>query len=271
MRVPALVVFQLVPPELAVSPRRRRLYALARRRQRWVAISDDNRAHLARAFGFDDRRLIRIYNGVRVHAPPSPAERRQARAALEAELGVDGHATLILTVGRLTPQKGHDVLLEAIGAVRARVPGAVFVWAGSGELEPALRRRIGEIGAGDAVRLLGRRADVRRLLAAADLFVFPSRYEGFGFALAEAMAAAVPVVAADRSAVPEIVGHGRCGLLFGLGDHDQLAERIAWLLGHRREASAMAGRAAARVAERYGEEEMIARTLSELEALAGRR
>jgi glycosyltransferase involved in cell wall biosynthesis len=84
------------------------------------------------------------------------------------------------------------------------------------------------------------------------------------------MAAAVPVVAADRSAVPEILGgngNGN-GLLFRLGDRDQLADRIAWALGHRREASAMAQRAAARVAQRYGEGEMIERTLRELAALA---
>jgi glycosyltransferase involved in cell wall biosynthesis len=268
LRVPALVVFQLVPPDLKVGARRRRLYALARRRQRWVAISDDNRSHLARAFGFEDRRLIRIYNGVPLAAPPSAAERREARAALVAELGVGDDAKLILTVGRLSRQKGHDLLLEAVPAVRARAPDALFVWAGGGESEGGLRRRIEEIGAADGVRLLGHRSDVRRLLAAADLFVFPSRYEGFGLALAEAMAAAVPVVAADCSAVPEIVGDDRHGLLFRLGDRDQLADRIAWALGHRRETSAMARRAAARVAERYGEDEMIARTLGELAELA---
>jgi glycosyltransferase involved in cell wall biosynthesis len=270
LRIPALVVFQLVPPDLTVSDLRRRLYALARRRQRWVAVSDDNRRIVARAFGFDDERLIRIYNGVALADPPSAEEKEEARAALGAELGLSPHARLLLTVGRLSRQKGHDHILDALPAIRARTPDVVFLWAGSGELEGELRRRITEIGARDRIRLLGRRPDVRRLLAAADLFVFSSRYEGFGFALVEAMAARLPIVASDQSATPEIIGDGDHGLLFRLGDQEQLAERIAWALAHPREMSAMAERAATRVAERYREDEMLERTLQELAALAAR-
>jgi glycosyltransferase involved in cell wall biosynthesis len=271
LRIPALVVFQLVPPDLTVSARRRRLYALARRSQRWVAVSDDNRSALARAFGFDDERLIRIYNGVPLTDPPSAAERQQARAALGAELGIPRDARLLLTVGRLSHQKGHDQILAAVQAIRARAPDVVFLWAGSGELEGELRRRIAEIGADDRIRLLGRRADVSTLLAAADLFVFSSRYEGFGFALVEAMSAQLPIVASDQSATPEIIGDGEHGLLFRLGDPDHLAERITWALAHPREMAAMAERAAARVAERYREDEMLERTLHELAALAAAR
>jgi glycosyltransferase involved in cell wall biosynthesis len=271
LHIPALVVFQLVPPDLTVSDPRRRLYALARRRQRWVAVSDDNRRIVARAFGFDDERLIRIYNGVPVPDPPGPLEKQEARAALGAELGLPRDARLLLTVGRLSPQKGHDHVLDALPAIRARTPDVVFLWAGAGELEGELRRRITEIGARDRIRLLGRRTDVRSLLAAADLFVFPSRYEGFGFALAEAMAARVPIVAGDQSAIPEIVVDGSHGLLFRLGDQEHLAERIAWALAHPPEMSAMAERAATRVAERYREDEMLARTMHELAALGCRR
>ena len=268
LRIPALVVFQLVPPDLTVSDLRRRLYALARRGQRWVAVSDDNRRSVARAFGFDDERLIRIYNGVALAEPSSAVEKQEARAALGAELGLSEHAKLLLTVGRLSRQKGHDHILDALPAIRARTPDVVFLWAGSGELEGELRRRITEIGAGDRIRLLGRRTDVRRLLAAADLFVFSSRYEGFGFALVDAMAARLPIVASDQSATPEIIGDGAHGLLFRLGDREHLAERIAWALAHPREMSAMAERAATRVADRYREDEMLARTLYELAALA---
>jgi glycosyltransferase involved in cell wall biosynthesis len=271
LRIPALVVFQLVPPDLTVSDPRRRLYALARRRQRWVAVSDDNRRIVARAFGFDDERLIRIYNGVPLLDPPGPLEKQQARAALGAELGLPRDARLLLTVGRLSPQKGHDHVLDALPAIRARTPDVVFLWAGAGELEGELRRRITEIGARDRIRLLGRRTDVASLLAAADLFVFPSRYEGFGFALVEAMAARVPIVASDQSATPEIVVDGSHGLLFRLGDQEHLAERIAWALAHPREMSAMAERAATRFAERYREDEMLARTMHELAALGCRR
>jgi glycosyltransferase involved in cell wall biosynthesis len=269
--VPALVVFQLVPPGLAISDRRKPVYQLARRRQRWVAVSDDNRRILARAFGFDDERLIRIYNGVALAPPPSLAERREARAAIVAELALPDDAKLLLTVGRLSHQKGHDYILDALPSVRARAPDGVFVWAGSGELEAELRRRIERIGAGDHVRLLGPRADIRRLLAAADLFVFPSRYEGFGFALVEAMAAHVPVVASDRSAIPEIVGDGECGLLFEPGDREHLADRVAWALAHPQEMSLMAERGAALVAKHYREDQMLTRTLQELAALAGSR
>jgi glycosyltransferase involved in cell wall biosynthesis len=271
LHLPAVVVFQLVPPDLAISSRRRRLFALARRRQRWVAVSDENRRVLARAFGFDDEHLIRIYNGTALTPPPNADERREARAALIAELGLPERAKLLLTVGRLSHQKGHDLILDAMPAIVARSPEVVFLWAGRGELEDEFRRRIHALGGGDRVRLLGHRDDVRRLLAAADLFLFPSRYEGFGFALVEAMAARVPVVASDRSAIPEIVGHGEHGLLFRPGDREELAERIAWALAHDDELSTMAERAAARVAEHFDEEQMLERTLGELEAFAAAR
>jgi glycosyltransferase involved in cell wall biosynthesis len=271
LRIPTLVVFQLVPPDLAISARRKPIYALARRRQRWVAVSDENRKTLARAFGVDEDRLMRIYNGVAPARPASPAEKRQARAAISAELGLPEDARLVLTVGRLSRQKGHDYIVDALPHLRRRAPNAVFLWAGSGELEGELRRRIERIGATDRVRILGPRTDIGRLLAAADLFVFPSRYEGFGFALVEAMAAGVPVVASDQSAVPEIVGDGSHGLLFSLGDRQQLVDRIAWALAHPREMSDMAGRAAALVAQRYRQDDMLTRTLHELGALAAGR
>src|SRR5512133_3002836 len=161
LRLPALVVLQLVPDDMTVSARRRRLYALAHRRQRWVTVSDDNRRVLAHAFGFDPKRVLRIYNGIPASDPPSATERHEARDALSAELGLSDDAKVLLTVGRLSYQKGHDQILAAVPAIRARVPEAVFVWAGSGELERDLRRQIGDIGADDRVRLLGRRTDVR--------------------------------------------------------------------------------------------------------------
>jgi glycosyltransferase involved in cell wall biosynthesis len=87
---------------------------------------------VARAFGFDDERLIRIYNGVPVPDLPDLWRSQEARAALGAELGLPRDARLLLTVGRLSPQKGHDHVLDALPAIRARTPDVVFLWAGAG-------------------------------------------------------------------------------------------------------------------------------------------
>jgi glycosyltransferase involved in cell wall biosynthesis len=131
-----------------------------------------------------------IRNGVDLNALPaaSPKDREEARR----RLGLDTAAPLAVCVGRLSRQKGQDILLEAWPAVRERVPEAKLALVGSGPDADALR-----LEAGPGVELTGERDDVPDWLAAADLVVQPSRWEGMSLALLEAMARGRSVVATD--------------------------------------------------------------------------
>lgn len=129
-----------------------------------------------------------LVNGVDLeqYRPSTPRARRETRT----RLGVGPDVPVVVCVGRLTPQKGQDVALAAWPAVREGAPAARLLLVGDGPLGGSLRA-----SAPAGVELLGRRDDVPDLLAAADLVLMPSRWEGLALALLEAMATGVPVVA----------------------------------------------------------------------------
>jgi glycosyltransferase involved in cell wall biosynthesis len=203
----------------------------------FIAISDAVADASVRDLGIDRGRVCVV-----------PRGREPARFAsvAPAELDVPPDAEVLLHVGRQEYQKGLDVLVEALGVVRAARPDVVLVQAGrDGAATASLRAAISAGGLDDAVRLVGHRDDVPALLAAATVFVFPSRFEGLGGSLIEALAAGVPIVASDLPAVREVVEHGRTGDLVPPGDARALANAVLDLLGapDRRRAYAAAGRA----------------------------
>lgn len=171
-----------------------------------------------------------------VAAPALPPPARSP-AEVRAELGVTG--PLILAVGRLHAQKGYDVLLPAAARWADLLPPPVVVVAGDGPLEAQLRTQIDRLGA--PVRLLGRRSDVADLLAAADLVVLPSRWEGWPLVAQEALRAGRPLVATAVGGLPDLVGDG--GVLVRAGDVEALDEAVRKLLGDPDAARAL-GRAA---------------------------
>lgn len=169
----------------------RRLHAIAfRLGVTPVAIGAAVAASIRRVYGFDPRHVIP--NGIPLAACRAAPE---ARAQVRAELGL-GDGPVFLSVGRLNRQKNHAGLIRAF----AQVPGAHLLIAGEGELRAEL-----EAATGPRVRLLGARKDVPRLLAAADVFVLASRWEGNPLVVMEAMAAGRPVVATAVGCVPELV------------------------------------------------------------------
>jgi glycosyltransferase involved in cell wall biosynthesis len=106
----------------------------------------------------------------------------------------------------------------------------------------------------------GYRTDVSRFLSSGDLFAFPSRFEGLPFALLEAMAYGLPVVASDATSTPEIISDRVHGLLFPSGDCEKLSQTLVWALEHPEEMSRMAERAACRTQD-FSEETMLRHTL----------
>ena len=170
----------------------------------------------------------------------------ERRARVRHRLGL-GEETVVLNVGRQEAAKGQVHLVEAFARVLDEHPGAVLLIAGvPGSSTAAIEHRARSLGIETQVRLLGHRDDVGDLLAAADVFAFPSMYEGLGGALIEAMALETPIVASDLPAIREITGAGDAAHLVPPGDERALALGILGLLGEPGGAGAMAARGRAR-------------------------
>jgi len=185
------------------------------------------------------------------------------RAETRSVLGIPEEAPVLIAVGELTDRKNHALLLAAAPGLAASFPDLRILIAGEGKEEPRLRAQAAASGLEEAVSFLGFRRDVPDLLAAADVLVHPARVEGFGYAVAEAMAAGLPVVATDASSLPELVDAGRTGVLFPPEDAGALAEAVAAYLADP-ELRARHGAAGREKAER---EFSLERRLEELEEI----
>ncbi len=137
-------------------------------------------------------------------------------------------ARVLLAVCRLEPQKGLDILVQALPDIRARHPKAELVVLGEGAQRSELEQMARKLQV--PVHLLGRVPDVAAWLGRADLLVHPARWEGFGLALLEAMLASKPVVATNVSSIPEIVADGETGLLVTPDDAAALAAAVTRVL-----------------------------------------
>jgi glycosyltransferase involved in cell wall biosynthesis len=163
-----------------------------------------------------------------VSAPPLPPVRRTA-AEVREELGVEPGRPLVVAVGRLHPQKGYDVLLDAaaLWAADPRLsPAPLVAVAGSGPLHDELAARIRDEKL--PVTLLGRRDDVADLLTAADVCVLPSRWEARSLTAQEALRCGTPLVATRTGGLPELLGDAAA--LVPVGDAPAFAEAVTAVL-----------------------------------------
>lgn len=172
--------------------------------------------------------------------PPAAEEVARARS----DIGAAGRQ-VVLAVGRLAPQKGFDVLVDAAARLRDREPPALLAFAGEGPLAAPLAARAR--AAGVEARFLGARPDIPALLAAADVVAVPSRWEGQPLALQEALRAGRPVVASRAGGIPALTGE-QAALLVPPADPAALAAAIASVLDDPALASRLAAAAAARAA-----------------------
>jgi glycosyltransferase involved in cell wall biosynthesis len=176
------------------------------------------------------------------------ARRMTSRAAL----GLEAEIPVILAVARQEHQKGLDVLLDAFPAVLAAVPEARLIVAGrEGQVTPALRSAVRRLRLERQVRFLGQRSDVPDLLCAADVFVLPSRWEGLGGTLLEAMALQTPIVASDIAPVREIVTDDGSATLVRPEDALALSDALIATLKDPDRATGLATTARARFVESF--------------------
>ena len=182
---------------------------------------------LAKSLGARDARLAPV-------AAPAMPEVRTPAAEVREALGI-GDAPLVLTVGRLAPQKDYPTLLSVAALVAAAEPEVVFAVVGDGPLKDNLQARIDAEGL--PVRLLGHRDDVADLLGAADVFLLTSHWEARALVLQEALQVGVPVVATAVGGVPELVGDS--AVLAAAGDSDALADGVLRIFSEPETAAAM--------------------------------
>lgn len=182
-----------------------------------LCVSEDERRR-GESAGVAGRYAV-VPNGVDLER--FPAAGADERASARAALGLPVDAPVAVCVGRLAEQKGQDTALAAWPAVRVAVPGARLVLVGHGPMRAQL-----EAAAGDGIDFVGARDDVHTWLAAADLVVQPSRWEGLSLTVLEALASARSVVASDAPGMSELVD-GDAGALFPVGDADGFAVAVA--------------------------------------------
>ena len=219
-------------------------------RQTWcwqaevIAISEDVARSIGHVYG-DQVPVRTVSNGVN----PTwfePSAFTKARGRKQVQIPESAHVVGTVAVFRDTPEKRLDIWLRAAQRIHQAVPHAHFLLVGDGPLRGRLEEQAAELGIRDVTHFIGRQADVRPFLAAMDVFLMSSAYEGFGIAPVEAMAMEVPVVATDVEGVRNVIDHERTGLLaaFDANVAQSLATSVVSLLENpeRRTALALEGR-----------------------------
>jgi len=211
-----------------------------------VAVSRAAADQLQRIAGIDPQRIEVVYNAVDTQAfSPDPAQRAQWRSTLKAA----PQTTVIGFAGRLSYEKGPDILLEAFARVLERHPDCLLVFAGDGHMKGALQHRAIELGAADKMRFLGFRKDVRDIMNAFDIGCVPSRQEAFGITAIELMSMRVPLVTSRADGLAEIVTDGHTALAPCENTPEQLARCIERLVQELPLRDELNGNAAIKVQE----------------------
>lgn len=226
----------------------RSLYRLASRTTSgFIAVSDKVKKAMLETVDSIEDSITVICNGVDVKRYGHAVDKSWVRS----ELGLETNAHVAAVVGTLKKQKGHQYLIEAAASIVRQCPNWHLLVIGDGELREELQAQSERLGLGKHIHFLGNRGDVPDLLAASDLFVLPSLWEGLPMALIEAMASGLPIVATEVSGTVQVMVSGETGILVSPGDAQKLTEAILRLVSDPEQALAMGVAARCRVEEEF--------------------
>ena len=196
---------------------------------RLIAVSKWTAADVMK-YNLPKKKFTVIYNGINANkftTAPNPAVKKK--------LGMAASDPLLVWVGRVIEQKGLKYLIAAMPAVLAKFSEAKLLLVGTGTEVKKLKQQAAKLGINNSVVFYGaenNRKKLNELLRSADAFVFPSVWEPFGIAIIEAMASGLPVIATKTGGIPEIIQHGKTGLLVRQRNSKELAKTITALLAN---------------------------------------
>ncbi|MBI5516580.1 MAG: glycosyltransferase [Deltaproteobacteria bacterium] len=236
------------------------------RAEKVVAVADSARK-IAQSAGVAPERLVLIPNAVDLEDLQTEHTRESARAHFKLEEGV----TYGCAIGRLSHEKGQDVLVRAVGRLQAQgVKDFGVLLAGDGPERANLEALVDSLGVKDRVRFLGHQKQVAAVYRASDFMVLPSRSEAMPNVLLEAMALGVPSVATRVGGVPEVADDGTTAWIVPSEDPPALAEAMAQCLRDATERAQRAQRARAVVAAQHDPRRRAQRYVEVYESLLGR-
>jgi glycosyltransferase involved in cell wall biosynthesis len=248
----------LIASRRVIFPLSQDTISLARYRAtaRIVAVSR-HVASAVEASGLPPGQITVISDGVPIPKVRSAEEREAARRSL----GIEPQALIVGCVAALTPDKGQEILIRALPAIRVRFPRCQLLLAGDGPCRGKLATLVREHGLDDAVHFAGFVEDIDALYTAFDLFAFPAQAEALGTALLSAMAHGLPVAAIARGGISEAVEDGKNGLLVKDLDSESFASAIARLIEHPDEATRLGSAARETILARFSADRMVEETL----------
>ncbi|PKM88685.1 MAG: hypothetical protein CVU87_06945 [Firmicutes bacterium HGW-Firmicutes-12] len=205
--------------------------------------------------GITPDKLVTIYNGIE-----STKFTHKVRSEARAMLGLSSQDQVIGTVSRLIPSKGIDIFLKALAQLNKtqKVKGLII---GDGPLKAILQDSAQRLGLSGKILFLGQREDVPKLLSALDVFILPSRQEGFGLTLVESQWLGLPVIASETGGIREIIQDDINGLLFTPGEYMELYQKISFLLSNEQLKNKLASNGEKSAHLRFSAEKMISSTL----------
>ena len=214
----------------------------------YITVSEKDRQMLLKS-GIPAEAIDLVYNTIKLDVASIPAD----KDALKKQFGLPPEAIVCTGVGRLVPQKGFDILIEAFQKIAAQVPDLYCLILGEGDDKDELFRQIQAAGLESRVRLAGYydRQNVLSIVHSSDIFVMPSRYEGTPIALLEAAALARPILATCAGGIPELVTHDEHAYLVPTLDPESLAQGFVKMATDREYARRLGQNAQRRVRESF--------------------
>ena len=257
----AFVISRRVGYPLAKSPLAHARYRAA---ARIVAISQWVAERLVES-GAPKEKICVVYEGVEIPANPrlqSPhlARMRWGVAGVSDDAKVARESPLLGSVGVLSPDKGHDLLIRALVELRREYRGCRLLLAGDGPSRPMLEALARELGVHQAVIFAGFVTDIESVYPALDVFLFPSSFEGLGTSLLAAMSYAVPSIAFRCCAFGEIIENEKSGLLVEPGNIDGMVSAVRRLLQDRKFARDIGAAGRERIGKIFSSDHMVEET-----------
>jgi glycosyltransferase involved in cell wall biosynthesis len=223
---------------------------------RILCVSEKVREFVMREENIEAQRCAVIHNGIETANFARHIDPQRERL----ELGIGPHVRVVGMLANFNPIKGHQFFLEACPRILRSAPDTVFVLAGLGPTETAMRRKAGELGVEARVRFVGHNEDISKILSVMDILVAPSLSEGFSNTILEAMYMEKAVIATRVGGNPEVVIEGETGILIEPGRSHEIADAVIRLLCDQSQILRLGNNARALIERRFLIQHMVDRT-----------